>query len=1034
MTNYGNYIDGTYGLKYWHQQTEYRTGTLVRLEIHQRGYTGTSYEMGEMAALSLEIQGAQDSIIAPIVKTALHFTFVDTEGVISGDSRKHGGWREFYTPDATLYLVKLYRGGTLEWSGYLTPDSYSEGLQAVAPVSFTARDNIGHLADFSFYDTAVGNDTLTVGTLVSYALREINLALDYVENVSASGAVKVIQDSASGTSLLNALVNVSQFKSDDWYTVLETVLADLGLTLRYVGGNKVCLAAIRSLPRLGGTTVKSTGTDKELVFLSGGTRSIDPAYKQIVEQLPYDYQSSVELNPAKGLTYGSATTYNHIPYNVPATQGHAGYQVTETATGCPVSNSGEGWHGPAFLNLSTYPLSPNVIRYGGDKGAVLVANLGTAVDRYYSQNVAHSGVTVQLGWLRAALRINLGTVDPLYAGNAVENAAARAARLSYRIAFISGGTTYYWDGEQWSNSLTDLEATFAYENGWMDNFAVQLTDAADGAEGELRIYIRNFVFVQKGYITTQAAVTGWADGVQSDSGYSGRYVFINALVLDNQATVLSGNRVTTIANTAFNVTLERSPELGCLSADYGRINNHTYENVLYRSASGKLVPFGYNVKWSGAATSFPFPVLIHLQILAYYISAMEVLEGWCERADEQPFAFNQIYSYKGGRYLLLSGTLDLISGRLEGGIFRTFYEYDDIWEDSSSDMYQTPSYTVDAGAAGTTGGSSSGGSSGGSGSSGGGSVASSLGGLSDVTLSSPSDGQTLIYSSAAGGWVNAYGQLVKLSDVNISSPSDGQVLTYNSSTGKWVNATPASTGGDEVSLAAPVIQIYSGYSESASQSQFSPYLQATHPAKDSISGAQFVLMKWGRRRGRIGATSTKQYATNRKGWGEARGGVHTEGISFSDTYLLSNLRNFICQHYCVIYGSNTRPTWATLKATAKSTKVGFGGHKDGDTQLDMLITGHTKLFGVALRWENPEWTALGLTGTIEDSTCEVDGVKRWLYSEVAPLRVFVTPGKTYWSMGFSQDTSLYHYGMATRKQLEAVADEIGNINTLLAAI
>lgn len=337
-------------------------------------------------------------------------------------------------------------------------------------------------------------------------------------------------------------------------------------------------------------------------------------------------------------------------------------------------------------------------------------------------------------------------------------------------------------------------------------------------------------------------------------------------------------------------------------------------------------------------------------------------------------------------------------------------------------------------AAGTTGGSTSGGSSGGSGSSGGGSVASSLGGLSDVTIASPADGQTLIYSSAAGGWVNAYGQLVKLSDVNISSPSNGQVLTYNSSTGKWVNATPASTGGDEVSLAAPVIQIYSGYSEASGQTQFSPYLQAFHPAKDGISGAQFVLMKWGRRRGRIGATSTKQYSTNRKGWGEARGGVHTEGVSFSDTYLLSNLRNFICQHYCVIYGSNTRPTWATLKATAKSTKAGFGGRNEGMDTQDYVITGHTKLFGVALRWENPEWTALGLTGTIEDSTCEVDGVKRWLYSDIAPLRVFVNQGKTYWSMGFSQDTSLYHYGMATRKQLEAVADEIGDINTLLAAI
>ena len=66
--------------------------------------------------------------------------------------------------------------------------------------------------------------------------------------------------------------------------------------------------------------------------------------------------------------------------------------------------------------------------------------------------------------------------------------------------------------------------------------------------------------------------------------------------------------------------------------------------------------------------------------------------------------------------------------------------------------------------------------------------------LTDVSTSTPQNGQVLVYMSATGLWTPTTllvpgGSLSELSDTAISSPSDGQVLIYSSSTQKWANGT-----------------------------------------------------------------------------------------------------------------------------------------------------------------------------------------------------------------------------------------------------
>lgn len=78
--------------------------------------------------------------------------------------------------------------------------------------------------------------------------------------------------------------------------------------------------------------------------------------------------------------------------------------------------------------------------------------------------------------------------------------------------------------------------------------------------------------------------------------------------------------------------------------------------------------------------------------------------------------------------------------------------------------------------------------------SGGGGGAVALTDLVDTAISSPSNGQALVYDGTTGKWKNGTitpgsTTLAALTDTSISSPTNGQVLMYDSTTGKWKNGT-----------------------------------------------------------------------------------------------------------------------------------------------------------------------------------------------------------------------------------------------------
>ena len=71
---------------------------------------------------------------------------------------------------------------------------------------------------------------------------------------------------------------------------------------------------------------------------------------------------------------------------------------------------------------------------------------------------------------------------------------------------------------------------------------------------------------------------------------------------------------------------------------------------------------------------------------------------------------------------------------------------------------------------------------------------SQLNDLSNVDITSPTNGQVLKYNSSTQKWENGTGggggasAISDLTDVDLTSPVDGQLLMYDATNNEWINA------------------------------------------------------------------------------------------------------------------------------------------------------------------------------------------------------------------------------------------------------
>lgn len=95
---------------------------------------------------------------------------------------------------------------------------------------------------------------------------------------------------------------------------------------------------------------------------------------------------------------------------------------------------------------------------------------------------------------------------------------------------------------------------------------------------------------------------------------------------------------------------------------------------------------------------------------------------------------------------------------------------------------------------------------------GGGGGSSTLAGLTDVDITTPTNNQVLKYNSSTNKWENGSGGgttagLGDLSDVTLTTPTNGQTLVYDSANSKWVNSN-ASESSHTYSTTEQVVGVW----------------------------------------------------------------------------------------------------------------------------------------------------------------------------------------------------------------------------------
>lgn len=680
-----------YVLKYYKDipQTD---GSVIRLEILKKqlmndvpsipiAEVATDMEIGGVVqSLHLQIQGQQGDVDTPIVKTSLVMTFVDAPDI--EDGRKNGNWDEFYTADATGWKVIL-KEKTLTstefkaiWGGYITPDSYSEDIVYHGSVTIVARDNIGHLQDFPF-DAESADGTISLYDLVTKGWEKIEspMVLDWNGDGNAVNWLK-----CSGVILYDTRMNLSFFEGMTWYEAIEKAFYSYGLVMRYVGRNRVHICPLRDMPKHGYFSYSYFAT-KEPIFVTGATRELVPAAKMIQETVSYDLEDSVSFPQIEQDRYtGVETSYRC------KIEGDTYGRVEHDA---PIWAISELPYYTGWDNYTDYSLCFDISRYG--TGYFTERQGGDAEMRKYMY-IAANNVDARSIMFRKfitpcefAIKIKFGRPLSINSANKLEQQSVyNLEKIIFRIEVKQGGDTYYYAGNgEWKVDEHTMTYEYDPQDGVTD-FEVQvkpnvtMVENAD-SQTKMTLHIYKVVYRQMGSGSLQ---------------HIGLYACIQdfAIAASDTASLMKKNNVKTVYNEDNNIVIKRDPEIAPTFDAVpfpGLIKNGIFVENL-----GMLQP---TPEWRyGDEKAVQLPVHIHKQLLCYHAKPNNLISGTIVNSGTMGLSCNWLW--RGKEHILTSGSLNLITGHMEGAVLREFVRYEDMWKDEEMPSGYTPlEYVENAG-------------------------------------------------------------------------------------------------------------------------------------------------------------------------------------------------------------------------------------------------------------------------------------------------------------------------------------------------
>ena len=300
-------------------------GTDHKIQVLVDGYSGSVIQrrLGRGPILKKQKSGT-------VCGTSLEFY---PECIVDGE------FAEFYTSDPKAYKVELYATSTLLWTGYVTPELYSEpDIPPPYDVQVIATDGIGELKLYDY----VAQGTVTLRALLGYLLAYTGLSTD----VNLISSLK--PGSGGAGSLLSKSINLDFMAGKSCYEVLTYILDTLHATITWYRGawlvtreTNVTMTSgkVRYFNTSGnsalfsGSSVQVGGAYSSNMWPVGHlTQAIDPAKKSVTVQAPWhtvrglanpDMDRDASWVKNSGATFESTPGCYSLPYLGASSPGYA---------------------------------------------------------------------------------------------------------------------------------------------------------------------------------------------------------------------------------------------------------------------------------------------------------------------------------------------------------------------------------------------------------------------------------------------------------------------------------------------------------------------------------------------------------------------------------------------------------------------------------------------------------------------------------------------------------------------------------------
>ena len=613
----------------------------IRLELLTQAPAFQPKEIGQVVQVaSLDLQGQQYDIDTPIVKTSLSLSFVDASDVKNG--KMNGTWDFFARATEKEWKVRIARlsDNQILWSGYITPDSYSEELRYRGTCSMIARDNIGQLQNYDF--DAVGDED----GMISFA-DLVNTAWEKIDN----GMQLVILPrqywlkTEELTPVIDALMNVSAFDEKSWYEALESVLYSFGAVLRYRGDNSFVVCPLKHLPTMGLNDITAIAPK----MMTGASREFAPAAKSIDETANYELEEGKEV---------ALVTPQEFSGTVVNTEYEGKNVFGETKKGqAPVwalakTMYDNGWSNP----ISNAPLLLNPLGYVRSD----FINTYLASDMLFLTNTTGDNEVIYSAIVNAdSFKVKL-SFDNIFVlvGNDLLLGRGDLTGLTYGLSVSQLGITTYWDGTAWVTGQTKLKAEF-------NERAVEIDCNLGSFTGSVTFRLHIFSIQRTDNISTESA----------------GYVCLNTMEIapQGQISLREVNRVNTRYDEANNVVLTRNPQL---ASAFERILYPSFiKNGIFQRVDGSILPTPnwiiYEDAESGEQSISQLSTGVHMQMLPYYTKPNSVIS--CTIVNADIAHLTPLFKWRDAECMLMSGSLDLLNGHIESAVLREFERYDKTW-------------------------------------------------------------------------------------------------------------------------------------------------------------------------------------------------------------------------------------------------------------------------------------------------------------------------------------------------------------------